>query len=64
MILHVYEAAIKSNVGEVYVATPDLKIINVNKKFGGNAIQTSQTMKPAQIGFLKYLIKYLKVNQK
>ncbi len=42
MILHVYEAAIKSRVGEVYVASPDLKIINVIKKFGGNAIQTSE----------------------
>ena len=25
MILHVYDAAIKSNTGEVYVATPDEK---------------------------------------
>ena len=27
MILHVYEAATKANAGEVYVATPDKKII-------------------------------------
>ena len=41
MILHVYEAAIKSNSGEVYVATPDEEIIAIVKKFGGNVIQTS-----------------------
>ena len=41
MILHVYEAAKKSNVGEVYVATPDEKIINVVEQSGGRAIQTS-----------------------
>tara|TARA_B100000242_G_C43022648_1_gene476002 strand:- start:905 stop:1636 length:732 start_codon:yes stop_codon:yes gene_type:complete len=40
MILHVYEAAKKSNIGEVYVATPDKKIIDVVKKFGGQAILT------------------------
>ena len=41
MILHVYEAAIKSKAGEVYVATPDDKIIDTVKKAGGNAIKTS-----------------------
>ena len=41
MILHVYEAAIKSNSGEVYVATPDKEIITRVKKFGVNVIQTS-----------------------
>ena len=29
MILHVYEAAKKTNTGDVYVATPDQKIIDV-----------------------------------
>ena len=41
MILHVLEVAYKSNLGEVYVATPDQKIIDLIKKFGGNAIKTS-----------------------
>ena len=41
MILHVYEAAIKSKSGKVYVATPDEEIIKLVKKFGGNAIKTS-----------------------
>ena len=41
MILHVYNKAIKSNVGEVYVATPDEKIIDTVKNAGGNAIKTS-----------------------
>ena len=41
MILHVYEAAKKSNVGEVYVATPDEMIIDVVEKSGGKALKTS-----------------------
>jgi 3-deoxy-manno-octulosonate cytidylyltransferase (CMP-KDO synthetase) len=41
MILHVYNAARDSKVGEVYVATPDQKIIDVVKNEGGNAIKTS-----------------------
>ena len=41
MILHVYEAAKKTNTGEVYVATPDQKIIDVIKRNGGEAVLTS-----------------------
>ena len=41
MILHVYDAAINSNAGDVYVATPDQKIIETVKNVGGNAIKTS-----------------------
>ena len=41
MILHVYEAAKKTNTGDVYVATPDQKIINVITNNGGKAILTS-----------------------
>jgi len=41
MILHVHDSAIKSNVGKVYVATPDQKIIDIVKNSGGNAIKTS-----------------------
>ena len=41
MILHVYEAAVNSKEGDVYVATPDVKIIEIVKKFGGQAIKTS-----------------------
>ena len=40
MILHVHDQAIKSEVGEVYVATPDEKIIDTVKNSGGNAIKT------------------------
>jgi 3-deoxy-manno-octulosonate cytidylyltransferase (CMP-KDO synthetase) len=42
MILHVHEVATRSNVGEVYVATPDQEIIDVVKNSGGNAIKTSK----------------------
>ena len=41
MILHVYEAAKKSDTGEVYVATPDQKIIDLIQDYGGKAILTS-----------------------
>ena len=41
MILHVYEAAKKTNTGEVYVATPDQKIIDVITNNGGKAVLTS-----------------------
>ena len=40
MILHVYEAAKKSNSGEVFVASPDKKIVDIVKKFGGKSILT------------------------
>ena len=42
MILHVYEAALKSNAEEVYLATPDQKIIDIIKKFGGKGILTDR----------------------
>ena len=42
MILHVYEAAKKTNMGEVYVATPDQKIINLSKNNGGKCHKTSR----------------------
>ncbi len=41
MILHVYEAALKSNADEVFVATPDQKIKDIVKKFGGNCVLTT-----------------------
>ncbi len=42
MIVHVYEAAVKSKVGEVIVATPDQKILETIKKIGGKAIITKE----------------------
>ena len=41
MILHVYEAAKKTNTEEVYVATPDQKIKDLIKNRGGKAVLTS-----------------------
>ena len=40
MILHVYDAAVNSKAGEVYVATPDQKIIDTVKNSGGNVVKT------------------------
>jgi len=41
MILHVYDTAKKSNVGEVFVATPDNEILDLIKKNNGQAVLTS-----------------------
>ena len=41
MILHVYEAAKKTNTGDVYVATPDQEIVDVITNNGGKAILTA-----------------------
>ena len=45
MILHVYEAAKNSNVGDVIVATPDRKILDLIKNHNGLAILTSDKHK-------------------
>ena len=45
MILHVYDAAKKSNVGEVIVATPDREILNLVKSYNGLAVLTSSNHK-------------------
>ena len=42
MILHVHDLAIKSKVGEVFVATPDKKIQQIVIEHGGNSIITSK----------------------
>jgi 3-deoxy-manno-octulosonate cytidylyltransferase (CMP-KDO synthetase) len=41
MILHVYDVAKSSNVGDVFVATPDQEIISLIKDHNGQAILTS-----------------------
>ena len=42
MIVHVLNRAKESKVGEVFIATPDQKIIDVVKKYSGNAILTKK----------------------
>ena len=41
MIIHVYESAVSSKAGDVYIATPDQKIIDIVKNIDGNVIKTS-----------------------
>ena len=41
MILHVCDAAKRTNIGKVYVATPDQEIAKIVNQHGGEAIQTS-----------------------
>ena len=45
MILHVYDSAIKSGVNNVFVATPDVQIMNVVERHGGRAILTQNSHK-------------------
>ena len=40
MIVHVLNRAKESNVGEVFIATPDNEIVNIIKENGGEAILT------------------------
>mgnify|MGYP001242626046 CR=1 FL=1 len=42
MILHVYDAAIQANVGDVIVATPDEQIIKIVQDYGGKAVLTNK----------------------
>jgi len=42
MIIHVLNRAKESNVGQVYVASPDMLIIEIVKKNGGQAILTKE----------------------
>ena len=42
MIVHVLNRAKESDVGEVFVATPDEEIINIIKRNGGNALLTKE----------------------
>ena len=43
MILHVYDVAIKSKVGDVIVATPDQEIHDFSKSIGCKSIDTKDT---------------------
>jgi 3-deoxy-manno-octulosonate cytidylyltransferase (CMP-KDO synthetase) len=45
MIIHVFNRAKESQVGEVFVATPDKEILQVVNKSGGKAILTEQDHK-------------------
>ena len=45
MILHVYDVAKDSNVGQVIIATPDQEILNLIKKHNGHVILTSNKHK-------------------
>ena len=40
MILHVHDVAVKANIGDVFVATPDIEILNIVRKNKGKAIIT------------------------
>ena len=42
MILHVYDLAVKTSLGEVIVATPDQKIIDIVQNHGGTAVMTKK----------------------
>ena len=64
MILHVYESAKNSNVGEVFVATPDQKIVDLIKNFGGKAVLTSHEHKTGTDRVFEVFEKTLNKNSK
>ena len=45
MIIHVMKRALESNIGEVYITSPDIKIIELVKQHGGNGILSSPNHK-------------------
>ena len=55
MILHVYEAAVNSKKGDVYVAAPDAKIIEIVKKLKNKQSKLLIIIKQALIEFSKSL---------
>lgn len=60
MILHVYEAANRANIGKVFVATPDQKILDLIKKNGGNAFITNYDHATGTDRVYEVFSKYLK----
>ena len=63
MILHVYDAAVKANIGEVFVATPDEKIAKVVKEHGGKAVFTKKEHETGTDRIFEVFEKELKKNQ-
>ena len=57
MIIHVLKRAKESNVGEVFVATPDDEIFSIVNENGGNAILTKKNTHLEATEFMKYIQK-------
>ena len=57
MILHVHDIAVKANVGEVIVATPDEKIIEIVKNMEVKQFLQEVNTKQVPTGFLRLLKK-------
>ena len=60
IILHVYDLALRSNVGDVIVATPDQQIIDLLESKGGKAVLTSMSHKTGTDRVFEVFEKYLK----
>ena len=56
MILHVYEAANRANIGKVFVATPDQKILDLIKKMEETHLSLITITLPVLTEFMKFLI--------
>ena len=57
MIIHVFNKAKESKVGEVFVATPDKKIFDIVNNNGGNAILTQNNHASGSEECTKYIQK-------
>ncbi len=60
MILHVYDAAKKAGCGEVYVASPDDKIIEIINQKGGKAFKTDENHQTGTDRIFEVFDKFLK----
>ena len=60
MILHVYEAAKQAELGEVYVASPDDKIIQIINQHGGKAVKTNNNHQTGTDRVFEVFDSYLK----
>ena len=60
MILHVYEAAKQAELGEVYVASPDDKIIEIINQHGGKAVKTNNNHQTGTDRVFEVFDSYLK----
>jgi len=62
IIIHVLNKAIEAEVGEVFVATPDVEIFNIVKNNGGNAILTKDNHASGSDRIYEVYLKRLKKN--
>jgi 3-deoxy-manno-octulosonate cytidylyltransferase (CMP-KDO synthetase) len=62
LIIHVFNRARESEVGEVFVATPDAKIVSIVEENGGQAVLTKRNYSSGSDRIYEVYLKKLKNN--